>query len=542
MIEEKKSNKENIGLFLPFTYEDIIKKIGEKKSRLPDLIVPVTEFEEQIIQVLADMKYNGYLLFLYGVSGVGKSTFISSLQFQRHIPISQIAPIDASKLVAEINSPLKLQELIKAIKSEINKFFSEHNGDDGQLCIVIDYLENLSDEDQNNVRAFFRDLNSLLRKSSVLIIWPVTVQKDLDNMQNLAKNYSSTIFHRRLPYINFTGPPLNEYANIAKKTIMLLNDGKSCYEFQLNDSDFEKLKNDYENKPTEKRLIRDYLKDIKNLWEERTRYVSELIKSIPKPTEVWFIFSYPKAEDVIARFAKQTPEIIEEMWNADYKSLFAYIGNNQREATWKPQRLTLALSTYLLTTKIMYLPTNAFVSCIAGYFQEANIPIERPELIDKCGNYRIHPSWFGKKRVENTLKTTPLFLQLSNIPTRPGFRSSGAVPTALTNAQQPFEQFNKDISSKKISDQRFNHAICLALKDAFKDDLQLTFKHEVPHPFLRNIKPDILIESERKLICLEFCYTNNNTPGYVADYVLRKLDKYMKQIEDNFGLPDDFSW
>lgn len=220
----------------------------------------------------------------------------------------------------------------------------------------------------------------------------------------------------------------------------------------------------------------------------------------------------------------------------------AYIGNNQREASWKPQRLTLALSSSMLTTKIMYLPTNAFVSCIAGYFEEANIKITREELINNSGNYCIPKHWFGKKRVRETLQTTPLFLQLSNIATRPGFRSSGAVPTALENAQKPFEQFNKDISGKVISDQRFNNAICLALKDAFKDDLPLTFKHEVPHPFLRNIKPDILIESERKLICLEFCYTNNNTPGYVADYVLRKLDKYMKQIEDNFGLPEDFSW
>ncbi|WP_310425969.1 ATP-binding protein [Chamaesiphon sp. VAR_48_metabat_135_sub] len=344
-IKNTLSNKDNIcqtpsinindglDLFLPLTYEELLQEIGEGKSRLPDLIVPVTEFEEQIVQVLADIKNAGYLLFLYGVSGVGKSTFVSSLQFQKYIPIQQILPIDAGELVQTDDSS-KLKELIKAIKQEAIQFLSNNNAANDKLCIVIDYLENLEDESDNDVIAFFRDLNSLLRKWPILIIWPVTVMKDLDSMQSFAKSYSSTMFHRRIPVIKFTGPPIEEYPNIAKKTIMFFNKGKSCYDFQLNDNDFEELKNNYQQKPQEKHLIRDYLTSVRNLWETRTNYISKIVKSIPKPTEVWFIFSYPDAEGTVARFAKQTPDIINEMWNADYKSLSVYItDNNQKKLT-----------------------------------------------------------------------------------------------------------------------------------------------------------------------------------------------------------------
>lgn len=528
-------------LILPFTYEQIVQEtVGEQKARLPDLIVPVKKFEEQIIQILEDIRNAGFLLFFYGISGVGKSTFISSLEFQKYIPIQKIIPINASELIQGHNSGLKLKRLINQIKNEAIDFFSSNNNPDDKLCIVIDYLENLQDEEENHVKAFFRDLNGLLRKYSILIVWPVTVGTDLEVMQKFAKSFSSTMFHRRIPVIKFTGPPIEKYPEIAKNTIKFFNDGKSCYEFQINDSDLEQLKQKYNNKPAEKHLIRDYLQDVISIWEQRTDYVSEITKSIPKPTEVWFVFSYPKAEDVVARFAKQTPDIIDEMWNADYKSLNAYIGRNQRAANWKPRRLTLALSSRMLTTKIMYLPTNALVACMAAYADDTKINLTREELIDPDGKYQIKNHWLQKKVVQKTLSTTPLYLQLSGKPTRPGFRSSGAVPTALSNAQVAFEQLNNDISQKNISDQHINHAISLTLQDLFKEKLDYHFSHETRHPYLENIRPDISVETPDKIICLEFCYTKDDTPGNLANYVLNKLNQYMKQLEDAFGIPEDF--
>ncbi|MFZ1028217.1 MAG: hypothetical protein WAN66_18590 [Limnoraphis robusta] len=524
-------------LLLPFTYEEIVSKIGENEFRLSELIVPVTEFEELILQVVMDITNAGYLLFLYGVSGVGKSSFISSLEFQTHIPIKEIVSIDASELT---NDPtIKLKQLYNTLKEEALKFKNNNSNNDKKLCIVIDYLEHLKDEDENQVLAFFRDLSRLLRKHAILIIWPVTVRQDLETMQNFAKSYSSSMFHRRIPVIEFTGPPIDEYPNIAKKTIMLFNKGKSCYEFQLNDNDFEDLKKKYEEKPKDQHLIREYLKDVKICWEDRTDYISQIVKTVPKLTEVWFIFSYPEAEGVVARFAKQTPDIINEMWNADYKSLNAYINDNtQRQADWgrNSKRLTLALSSRILTTKIMYLPTNALVSCITAYAEDAKIPnLTKEKLIDK-NEYNVLEYWFRKSSVKNTLQRTPLYSQLLGRPIKVGKRKSGTVEKGLMNAKKAFKKINEDISKSRISDRHFNKAFCLALQDVCKEQSNFSFSCEKEHPHLTNIRPDILVNTQEKLICLELCYTNDNTPGNLADYVLRKLNIYMKQLLPNDGI------
>jgi hypothetical protein len=160
------------------------------------------------------------------------------------------------------------------------------DNDTNKLCIVIDYLESLDDEDGHQVKGFFRDLNGLLRQYPIIIIWPVTERNDLETMQGFAKSFSSTMFHRRIPYIDFTGPLIKEYPNIAKRTIQIFNNGKNCYNFQLNDNDFEDLKNKYENKPKDKHLIRDYLNDVISIWEQKTDYRSKIVRSVPRPTEV----------------------------------------------------------------------------------------------------------------------------------------------------------------------------------------------------------------------------------------------------------------
>ena len=531
----------NNELILPFSYEDILENIGNNKPRLPDLIVPVTRFEELIIQVVIDIKTAGNLLFLYGLPGVGKSTFIGSLKFQKHIPIKEIISIDVSNQLSG-NSDLKLEELLIRIKSESIKFFENNNKGRDKLCVVVDYLENLLGIKQEKVVAFFREINGFLRKNPILIIWPVTDRKDLQDMQDFAQNFSSTVFHRRIPVIEFTGPPIDEYPNIAKKTIMFFNDGKNCYDFQLSDGDFENIQKQYQDKPREKQLIRTYLEEIKNLWENRTQYIARIAETIPKPTEVWFVFAYPEAEGVVARFTRQTPDDINEMWNAEYKSLNVYINENtQRKADWKPRRLTLALSSRMLSTKIIYFPTNSLISCVAAYAKDADIPISREDFVDP-DKYSIPQHWFGEAHAVNTLKRTPLYIQLKNIKSTIGKRKSGKIEQGLNNAKIAFQKINQDISLKKISDQRFNKAVYLALLTAFRDNNNLNFQHEQKHPYLTNIRPDILVDTGEKIICLEFCYTVDNTPGNLADYVLRKLNVYMKQLEENSGLPEDYSW
>ncbi|MGB3513006.1 MAG: hypothetical protein WBA93_28090 [Microcoleaceae cyanobacterium] len=539
-ISKKKTQIDK--LILPLTYEDIVKKLGKtERARMAELIVPVTEFEELIIQIINDIDISGYLLFLYGTSGVGKSTFVSSLAWRKHIPIKQILPINTTELPDSENSGTKLKNLHRSVREKSEEFFNENNRDGEKLCIVIDYLENLQGEDEEKVRAFFRDLNGLLRQYPILIIWPVTERQDLEKMQAFAKSFSSSMFHRRIPVIDFTGPPLQDYPSIAKKTISFFNEGRSFYDFQLNDEDLTKFKQEYEQKPKEKHIIRDYLKEIIYCWEERTNYIAKVSQTVPRPTEVWFIFSYPEAENVVARFAKQSPDLVEETWNADYKALSPYISsNNQRKADWPSERLALALNG-ILTTKIMYLPTNALISCIVAYAEEANIPISKDDFLDG-DNYCVPKTWFGKKYAQDRLSSTPLYLQLLNRRITTGNRKSGTVQKALESARKAFEKLNKDISTNKnFSDKRLNQALFLALSKAFETQDNISFSCEKRHPFIQTIQPDILVDvHNERYICLELCYTIDKTPSTIADYVLRKLNVYMKQLQEKLGGFQDF--
>jgi hypothetical protein len=516
-------------LILPLTYEDTIKIVGSDIAEMAKFIVPVTEFEEKIIQVVSDMRQSGYLLFLYGIPGIGKSTFISSLKWRSHIRIKKIIPINASELTNPDEPWIKLKKLYSQLSEIATKEKEDITSeDDSRTCVVIDYLESLQDEDLNNVRAFFRDLNGLLRQAPILVIWPVTEREDLDNMQKAASSFSSTMFHRRIPIIEFTGPPIKDYAKIAKNTISFFNQGRTYHEFQLHDEDFDKTVEDFVKKPKGKQIIRNYLQDIIGIWEERSDYIAKVMRTVPKPTEVWFIVCYPEAEDVIGAFTKRSLDVIDEAWNADFNQLAVYTRNNQREADWKPQRLSLALSG-VLNTKILYLPTNTFISCVAAYFQEAKIPLSRQEL-EEMG---IPLHWFQKSQTRQTLSSSPLYLQLANKPQKKGKRGSGKNPEALKTARPIFEKINKSIVDG--SDQPFNRALCMALKEAFIDNTDLTFEVEKTHPWLSNIRPDILINVKNtKYICLEMHYTTKTAPNIVAKYVLEKLNKYMKQIESKY--------
>lgn len=549
-LESNQSVNNNGDLRLPTTYEEISRYIVKGDLRLTELLVPVTRFEEQIIQVVTDIRTQGYLLFLLGVSGVGKSTFANSLNMQKHIPIEEVTLIDAS----EIENDEKLSKLLDKIKSLSSVFFSSHKVEENSRkpCIVIEYLENIDEEDAKRVKTFFRDLNAFLRKYPILIIWPVTNSSDLKNMKEQAKTFSSTMFHYKLPHIDFTGPDLDDYPKIAKKTIPFFNSGKSCYEFQITDHELEELKNVYEKKPQEMCLIRSYLQDVKSLWKDKSNTLEKIRASIPKPTEVWFIFSYKNAESVVGSFSKKIPDIPQEMWDATYQSLYAYItSSKRRQDDWSSQELTFALNSPILTTKIMYLPTNALISCIAAYSAEVGLGIRRRD------EYHIPNAWFGKAAARKALVSTPLYLQLANKPITSGKRKSGKVAEGIDNAQEAFKKINRDISDKsdksgkgskscsgQRSDQPFNRAFCLALADALKEDGLKDVEKiyaEGWHPYLETIKPDIVVEFPDKIVCIEMSYSTNDQPSYLADYVLRKLHRYMKRIKNQFALAIDGS-
>lgn len=507
-------------LVLPDSFEDMKGELGENLNKMMEFFVPITETEQDISLIATSIKNTGKLLLMHGIPGIGKSTFIQSLKWRNHITIREIFNIDAGGFNPEIS---KLPQLLKTIK-ELSSQNDVKPTKNGVVLLVIDYLESLEDERPENKKSFFRDLNGILRNTPIMIIWPVTERSDIQDIIGYTKAVSGTIFYRGKEVVYFQGPPKEKFPLILKNTISVLNTGYTFNDYQLIESDFDELLIKLSDSLSEFTL-RDYIFEVRSLWYERTGKIKQILDTIPKPTEIWFVFSMPEAESLVTQFVRKSKNI-EDCWDAYHSKLDEYIHANQKSAFWNSNRLQLAISGSF-KTKIFYMPTNTLVSSLATYGGEFKVN----EKID-WSITGILGTWKTESTAKRFLKTAPLVRQINKEQATFGATRSGRAKESVENARAAFNQINALASKynpqRDGSDKPFNKTIAKAISEVIPN---IQIRAEVPHPWLINIIPDITVEEKDKLICIEFCFTKKDVPSAIADYVLNKLDNYMRQLE-----------
>lgn len=509
--KQKSKDSHTRTLILPSTLEDIRSRLNSSgatyASKLMEFVRPVDDTERTIAEITAQMKgASGRAILLYGPPGTGKSTFIESLKWRPHLGISDLKQINCSELDPNhlLDEVLRqLQDLAKATRQA------------GTTTVVsIDYLEDLEGQKPAHVKAFFRALNGLLRSSALFVIWSVTDRTDADRMLGYASDVSGTVFPSGKEIITFRGPDRRYFPSIAKNTIAVLNDGLAIEDFGLTDADLDDL-----NKESS-RTIREYLVNIVTCWQERSNYLEKLYRTIPKPTEIWTIFAYPDAEGIVSQFSRHS-EAENEAWTAFHSKLWEYIPNSQRRADWDPKRLQLAINGSL-KTRIMYLPTNVVVCAIAAYAQKIAAQLG----FSKLG---VPPRWANKSSAQERIQRTAVYRLLVGERIPPGKRRGIGAAQGVAMASRAFEALTRHTVGSG-NDRLLNQAIATALKDSLGSAFSISA--ETPHPWIPNINPDIRIDTpDQRHICLELCYTSRSEPHIVADYVLHKLDRYMRQLE-----------
>lgn len=511
-------------LILPVTYEEIVSALGGShnlNSKLIDFVQPVEQAEKDLAEVLGFMEYSGRTVFLHGRPGVGKSTFIQSLTWRTQLLVSHLDQFDASDYPASEALDQALLRVRSLAETAAKK------SDLGSLVLVINYLENLDDVPPDTVRGFFRSLNGILRKNKILVVWPVTKKADVEKMLAEAAQVSGTLFHAGKEFIDFTGPARESFTTIAKNTIAVLNNGRLLEDFNLTDDDLGEIYKTLEAKGDDEITIRNFLRMVKDSWVLRTNQLQSVRASFPKHTEIWFVIAHKDAEDVAGEFARKSVDP-NDAWRANHGKLMEYAHGNQRAADWTARRLQFAIGG-AFTCRVFYLPTSTLVTVVAAYADK--------KTLDKLKFDQIvmPESWFEKSTAKKRLATTPLLRQLKGEKAKLGRRRSGTVATALDRAGPAFQVLSRFASGDAGgSDEHLNHALAAALKDSLSNGFSV--QAEKPHPWLPSIIPDIRLDTPAdKHICIEMFYSARTDAYVAADYILKKLDRYMRQLESKVG-------
>lgn len=501
-------------LVLPTTYEQSREILGpetaEYATRLAQFVQPVEATEAQVTAITARMgATSGRVVLLLGATGSGKSTFVQSLTWRKHLGFARLVSVDC----ADMSPASRLKDLEKRLQEECERSRKKK----GRTIIAIDYLESLGGQSPEAQKALFQTINGLLRKSPVLVLWPVTNESDAALMVTQAGDVANTLFDREVPLLRFLGPSPDHFPSIAKNTVSVFNQDKLLQDFLLTEAELDQERDalvaDQSSAPT----IRIYLERVHALWTRKSGHLKALTSKLPKANEIWCVFCHPDAEDVIGAFAMKGGHV-PSAWTAHHAKLWEYVPGTQREARWQPTRLQYAISG-AFKSRIVHMSPQSLVSVCAAYGGQK---VQSLSLA-------VPGKWKEKSTAIKHLQTTAVFRQLTGQTPSKGKTKGGPAAAARSRANVPFEALNK-FAAGTGNDRHLNKAIADALADCLPKGFKVVSEQQ--HPWIPGITPDIRIDTPSgEQVCLEFCYTNNRKPAAVADYVLDKLAVYMDQLD-----------
>jgi energy-coupling factor transporter ATP-binding protein EcfA2 len=214
---------EQLQIFVPDRFDMLQRRAA---AQLDHIVVPVDVALKHIKHVSTDMNAAGrgaFLLFR-GDSGSGKSTFLNTLgMFLEGVEVLSISR----------------DQPIEGVLSDAHPTAAKLR------VLIIEGRDALREVQAYELESAIHDINAFIRTSDgerTVVVWPVNADDLEDALVETAKRVGGdSLLGVAEPSFRFSGPPVNQFIDIARRTIGTLNQGATLADLGVSDERAQEL-------------------------------------------------------------------------------------------------------------------------------------------------------------------------------------------------------------------------------------------------------------------------------------------------------------
>lgn len=207
---------------IPSRFEGLLGSFGEVTH---SILLPISKDIEEFMRISISINRTsqGKLIFLYGPSGIGKSSFLYSL------PIFQ-----PKYFTCEVKLPLAWDLELSQIPGYIAKNIPRSE----KITIVTVDRRESPDFDEREFKGLMVNLNALLRdRADILVVWPVTDRAFAEQAVRSIQQAGGNSPFDGEPIINLNGLELQQYTHALENLLTL--SGVTLADFAIEHSEVE---------------------------------------------------------------------------------------------------------------------------------------------------------------------------------------------------------------------------------------------------------------------------------------------------------------
>lgn len=501
-------------LELPTRWEVLLEKAEQKNLRASEFVERIDTASEFVDSLLYRVRSNGIGAFevIYGLSGSGKTTFVSTLpKFFEGI------------LVHEFPRSLPLSDLIKFIEQK----FVE--GQSQIPIFLISRRDNPKSADMNEVSDLMADLVDFFRTKAgqCLILWTVTKKSSADQIAaeawDAGRNSVTDLKTKGL--YSFDGLEKSKYRGVADSTARsLTGDGLDSFGLSIPETNHAMVGSD---------TIAEFYEKLNTRAQQIRGDAWSVLKEQVRP-RLWIVVP---ADDPAAIEASVRSLTQGQRGRIDVDTLQEWVDDEANNANyaiqWRNIRHKMAHLFRILDVRLFEMYPNAAVSAVRAY---GDIDL-KPKLASSGS--------LAKSSAQRTIRNARVYKEtLAELTgSSQNFGGRGNIKSSTHDEYRRIQV----LAEKK--DSRLNRALGSTIHDALLSDLDDASRLEVVVDAKSikstSLRPDIAISVDGlNYICLEPTWRstgagvsgelerkqNTLTPGYLQIYVMSKTLEYVKAL------------